>query len=305
MKWTAPQLAFLALAGFALLEVASLEWRTRAVAKPADWQAAAAHIRGQLQPRDLIVAAPDWADPLLRLHLGDQIPLPMAGRSDTARYTRLWALSLRGARPASAPAGPPSQRVSFGQVEVLRWDLGQSPVLYDFAEHIAQAQVTLGASACRLTQQPLARGGRLGRGSLPPQQRFVCDSRRPWLYVGPTVLEDLALTPRHCVWQHPAGTTPLTVRFADVPLGDRIVFYSGLYYEDERMREHGPVHARILVDGEVRASLVHRDGDGWVRHVVDTGAGAGRGELAVEVTAPRPHKRSFCWTASSRRGPQR
>ena len=50
------------------------------------------------RPGDLIVFAPDWIDPVGRLHLGDLIPIDMAARMDAARYGRIWELSIRGAR---------------------------------------------------------------------------------------------------------------------------------------------------------------------------------------------------------------
>ena len=65
----------------------------------ADWQAAASFVRAQWKARDLISVAPAWADPLLRRALGDRIDLAMAGRSDSAGYERLWAISIRGAQP--------------------------------------------------------------------------------------------------------------------------------------------------------------------------------------------------------------
>ena len=43
----------------------------RSRARHADWAAAAAAVRAGFRPGDLIVAAPAWADPILRAELGD------------------------------------------------------------------------------------------------------------------------------------------------------------------------------------------------------------------------------------------
>jgi hypothetical protein len=187
-------------------------------------------------------------------------------------------------------------------VHVARWDLDPSRVIYDFTRRVRQADVSLAGNACPFRRFGPPRGGGLGRGVLYPAERFVCDPRRDWLWVAPVVMEDLALQPRHCVWQHPAGSTPLRVTFADVPLGERVVFYGGLYYEHERMRQGGPVLARVLVDGEERGRMTHRDGDGWAR--IDVPTGVERGELAIEVSAVEPRLRSFCWAASARTAAQ-
>jgi hypothetical protein len=269
-----------------------------------DWRAAASFVRGHLQPRDLISAAPDWTDPLLRQVLGDRIDLAMAGRSDSAGYERLWALSIRGARPREAPPGPPALERRFGRVTVQRWQLAPSPVLYSPIDHIENAEVSMvergRARACHLRRYPAPRGGGLGVGALPPEERFGCEGFRG-VWVAPVVIEDLDLQPRYCVLEPPSGPEPVRVAFADVPLGDEIVLYGGLYYEHERMREGGPVLARVLVDGRELGHMLHRDGDGWKRLVVPTAGG--RGEVAIEVSAPNPDRRSFCWSASVRARP--
>ena len=56
----------------------------------ADWAAAAQEVRAGFRPGDLIVAAPAWADPILRVHLGDLIPVEVAGRLDDDRFARVW-----------------------------------------------------------------------------------------------------------------------------------------------------------------------------------------------------------------------
>jgi hypothetical protein len=110
--------------------------------------------------------------------------------------------------------------------------------------------------------------------------------------------------PRYCVWQHPAGTEPIRASFADVPLGERLVLYGGLYYEHKRNLEHGPVSVAVRVDGEEIGRMTHADGDGWKRMEASTQR-AGRprrerGTVTIEVTAPNPHLRSLCWAATTR-----
>jgi hypothetical protein len=277
------------------------------VPSPANYRAAADYIRGELSPDDLITAAPSFIDPILRLHLGDRIPLAMAGRSDDAAYQRIWALTIRGAVPSDAPARKPALERSFGPVSVLRYDLGPSPLLFDFVSGWKSGRATRlrngDAVECRLRQGGVPRGGGLGKGVLMPiRERYDCDPERGYLFVGPVVMEDLDNQPRHCLWQHPQGSEPVSMTFSDVPLGEELIFYAGLYYEHERMRQGGPVKAVISIDGQPRAQLVHRDGDGWVRLQIDTGAlGLERGTVDVAVSAIDPQSRSFCWSASTRR----
>ncbi len=307
MRLPAPRVWLCLLLLLPLGELTAHALIVRHVVPDADYRAAAAFVRAGLLPRDLISVAPGWADPILRLHLGDRIPLSMAGRSDDAAYERMWVLSVRGALPADAPLRAAELQRDFGRVRVLRYALGKSPVLYDFAQALPSAHVTLEdggrAHDCLLRHGGTPRGGGLGRAVLYPiAERFDCDPRRPWLFVGNVVTEDLDIVPRYCIWQHAAGDAPVGVTFSDVPLGSQLVFYGGLYYEHERMRDHGPVRADVFINGERRASMIHHDGDGWKQLIVATSPDSpnAHGEVRIEVRAHAPDRRSFCWSASTR-----
>lgn len=300
-------LLFLALA---IVEVVAHVVTRSRVVEAEDWARAAERVRAEWREGDLVVVAPEWADPLLRQHLGDRITLEDAGRSDLAQVRRLWALSIRGHRPREAPSGAPEHDEQVGRVRILRWDMPGDAVLYDLTEHVEQAQVAMVEGGrevpCTWRTEGRPRGGGLGAGPITPAARHVCDARRPWLWVGTTMQDDLDLRPRHCVWQHPAGAEPIRARFPDVPLGERLVLYADLYYEHERDRAHGPVHVAAFVDGEEIGRMVHHDGDGWKRMDARTQRGGERrerGEVTIEVTAPDPHLRSVCWAATTR-GPE-
>jgi hypothetical protein len=274
-----------------------------------DYEAAAEFVRSQLLPRDLITSAPAYIDPLVRLHLGDRISLAMAGRSDNAGFERMWVVSTRGAIPPDAPNGKPELERAFGHVRVQRYKLGKSPILMDFVQTLPSADVSIARNGafqrCPRRTGGVPRGGGLGRPVLMPiAERFECDAGRPWLFVGSIVMEDLSNTPRFCVWQHPQGNEPIRVRFEDVPLGDELVFYGGVYYEHERMREGGPIQVDVSIDGRRRGGMTHRDGQGWQRIVMPSGTPtAQRGEVQIDVRAQNTDKRSFCWAASTRRKP--
>jgi hypothetical protein len=136
---------------------------------------------------------------------------------------------------------------------------------------------------------------------MPVSKRFECDVRTPWLFVSDVVLEDLDNQPRHCIWQHPQGSEPVTLKFRNVPLGAALVFYAGIYYEHERMREGGPIEATISVDDQPVATFEHHDGDGFRALHVDTSKlGKVSADVTVTVRATDPKARSFCWAATTR-----
>ena len=296
-------LAFLALACVEVVGHYVIEAR---VVDDADWHHAAARVRAERRDGDLIIAAPAWADPILRRELGDVISLEDAGRSDLAQYRRLWVLSIRGHRPAEAPDARPDFDEQIGAVRVLRWPLPGDGVLYDFTEHVADARVTMRQGStdtpCRWQSGGRPSGGGLGAGPITPAARHVCDPRRPWLWVGATVQDDLDLAPRYCIWQHPAGREPIRATFPRVPIGARLVLYGDVYYEHERHEEHGPVEVAVFVGDEEIGRMTHRDGDGWKRMVAATrvsGAPA-HADVTIEVTAADPNLRTFCWAATTR-----
>lgn len=298
-----PPWAWVIVAGLAVFEVGAQPVILARVPGEASWEAAAAFVRARYRPTDRIVAAPRWIDPIVRQRLGDLLSLRMAAPADDAGAERVWELGIRG---ASSRLEPPDIDEDFDGVRVRMWRLSPPKVLYDFVEEITRAEVELirpeGPSPCPYREVPPDRGG-LGRGPMPPQSRFICDRKRPWLWVGPTVLADLALEPRRCVWQHPAGLEPFAVTFTDVPLGDRLVVHAGIDYTAERQREYSPVTLRVFIDGELAGELVHRDGDGWAGTSIDTFArGGGSATIRFETTTEEPRARLFCWAASAQTG---
>jgi hypothetical protein len=290
----------------AIVEVIGHAVNQSRVVPSSDWDAAATHVRAEWRDGDVVTTAPRWADPLLRRAVGDLLDLESAGRSDLAKYRRLWSLSIRGHRPSEAPPAAPEHVAMFGRVRVERWALPEVRVLYDLVEHVADANVALiergEPRECRFQSTGRPQGGGLGQGPITPAARHVCDPRRPWLWVGATVEEDLAMLPRRCVWQHPAGEEPVRARFSEVPLGDTLVLSAGLWWEHERTMDGGEVDVVVRVDGEEIGRLVHRDGDGWkgIEAAIPEARRGRIGTVDVEVSAPRPHLRTLCWAATTR-----
>jgi len=301
-NWRLATWAWTLIAALAVLELAAAGSIRAGVQSDESWRAAAEFVRARHRPSDRIIAAPGWADPIVRQHLGDLLSLRSAAPPDDAGTERLWELSIRGAGGRAEPA---ELDEAFDGVRVRMWTMPADELVYDFVEEVASAKVDVveagDATACPLLDARPGRGG-LGYGPMTPARRFVCDSRRPWLWVGATVLADLELRARRCVWQHPAGTEPVRVTFRDAELGERIVVSAGVDYQAERERTHGPVRLRVFIDDELAGELVHADGDGWSTIEIDTSAfGSQAANVRFETTADDPGARLFCWAASATR----
>jgi hypothetical protein len=298
VKRLLPWLPLCALWSIALCELGAHVHARSQVATLADWQRAAAVVRREHAPRDLIRATPDYADPVLRQVLSDLIDLPMAGRSHAEGYERLWVLSPVAGQAEVAPEAR-GRRVEleqrFGKIVLRRYALGPSAVLVDLTRRVPEACVTSRGAACPWRTQRPARGGGLGLGVLAPVERFVCAGGS---WVAAVVQEDLSIRPRHCVRQAVRRGRPVQVTLPPVPLGKRLVLYGGLYYEDERMRRGAPVDVRVLVDDRELGRLRHHDGDGWKRSAWRV-PGA-MGAVTIDVRSDSERERSYCWAASTR-----
>jgi len=289
------------VAAIAVFELGAHARIVAEVPREQSWEAASAFVRARFRAGDRIVAAPAWADPIVRNHLGDLMNLRSAAPVDLGGVGRIWELGIRGAEERREPVELDER---FGEVRVRMWPVSSAPIVYDFVDHVNRASVELlgaeGSTLCTWTRARTSPGG-LGHGPMTPEERFICDPSRPWLWVGATVLTDLDFHPRRCVYQHPAGIDPIRVTFQDAPLAERLVVHGGVQYESERSRDHEPVTLRVWIDGLFAGELVHRDGDGWTGVEIDTSAlGRERAVVRFETTASNPDARVFCWSASTR-----
>lgn len=267
----------------------------------ADWQKVASHVRRAWRSQDTIQAAPTWMDPLLRWVLGDLLTIDKAAAADNAGFKRLWLVSYGKIPTESHPLTAPEFDRKFGQLRLQRWPLHTANKGFDFVDNVNAAAVSIveaqQSKPCPLLTHAAASGGGLLSGPMAPATRFLCDSRRRWLWVGATVMEDLDFQPRRCIWQHPAGSEPIRVTFPEVRLAQSLVFYGGLYHMYERDLNRPAVTMRVLLDGIPVARFVHSDGDGWARYTISTeNVRDVSSNVSIEVTADDPHYRAFCWS---------
>jgi hypothetical protein len=249
----------------------------------ADWRAAAAAVRAEFRVGDLIVAAPAWADPLLRLHLGDLIPIPVAARMDDARYGRVWEIGQRGAHvvgpgvDTTAAGTPPRIAVEarFGALTVRRIERPAAEVTFDFLERWTEATVTEVTS------------GRSGGAAPCPWlgDRFACPGGGPTVHrelveVDTRIRRALLAPPPHA----PGGR--LIVAFPAVPLGRELVVAAGLHDVWARKLATGQARLEVFV-GDVRVGDVEiGNRSGWRLLTFDTSRLAVTDPVVFPALAP-------------------
>lgn len=236
------------------------------VPSDAAWSAAAATVRAEHRPGELIVFAPTWIDPVGRLHLGDLISIDMAGRLDGARYGVIWELSIRGARAPETAGLRATATAQFGGVTVRRFEQPAAEVLTDFAPRAATATV-VGARA---------------RG---PDY----------------VLAEVGFAPHRCAQIVPAPGGAVTLTFADVALGSSLAIGVGLADVFTRRDVRAPAALAIAVDGRELATLRFGVDDGWVGKTVATTPGTATVTFTATAIGARSANRLICFAAEARR----
>ena len=250
-----------------------------------DWRAAAAEVRAGFQPGDLIVAAPAWSDSLMRVQLGDLVPMPIAGRMDAGRFGRIWEISQRGARAAETQSAQMAATSRHGRLSVKLWQKPAARVAFDFLSQWQKASLSVSTP---------------DRGELPcwmAQAKFQCGEGTS---LGPELLEiDTAL--RNGLAIDPHERTITVLEYSDVPFGRELAVAAGLHNVWLRKSGDGKVHLRVLADGRELGAVDAGSLSGWSVRRFDTSGLAGRqGKVRFEITVDKAHGRHFGFAAEAR-----
>ena len=251
-----------------------------------DWRAVSAAVRVDFRPGDLIVAAPEWSDVVMRQHLGDLLPLAAAGRLDGARFARVWEVSQGGARSAEAGAVAYQQR--FGNLTLRRLERPAATVVYDFVERWTDAEVH------RVDQ----RSGR-AVDCAKKADRIQCPDVG-WNFVRRQTAEVDTRLHQALLAQPVAGST-VVIEFPAATLGREITLATGMSDVWARKAARGTVDLTVAIDGHPREKVTTRNESGWLITRVDTSALAGKtGAVRFEITSPAPYQRQFVFAAEAR-----
>lgn len=250
---------------------------------------------------EVIVTAPAWAEPLARHAFGDELmPLDQIARSDDARVERAIEVSLIGQRAPELSGWREASSQKQGKF-VLRVLENPSPerVLFDFVSSLAptHADVLSGAELCKYTDRARVTTGGLGGPPAAPAVRFACAST----FAGATVIDGEEYRARRCIWASPAGSDPLVLRYRDVPLGTKLVGFTGVPWVLGRDGIGAHFTVEVSVAGQSIGRAEHPEGTPWSRFEYPTGVAPGaRGDVQFSITAEPPKAQVFCFAASAR-----
>jgi hypothetical protein len=250
----------LLLAVLSLWEVCATPRNASSVPGDHTWDRAEKVVRDGYRPGDLIVFAPDWVDPVGRLHLGDLIPVEMAARMDAARYGRIWELSIRDARAPEVRGLVPVSTTEVGGITIRRFERTPVTVVADVREALSTVVVE---------------GG--GRPSLE--------------------LAEVGYAPHRCLQITPAPNRPVRIRFPQLTLGRVLVGYVGLADVFTRRDIRAPGSLSVEIGGRTVASVTAGVDDGWVRFEAATTPGTSDVTFVASATAGQ---RLICFAAEAR-----
>jgi hypothetical protein len=282
-----PLLAASAIVALAIVEALVAVLAPLRAPGPDDWAAVERDVRAGFRPGDLIVAAPTWADPIMRMHLGDLISIPTAGRMDGARFSRVWEIDQRGARAPETRDGRVVLERRHGPLTLRQVERAGASVSYDFLARFNDAHVSrVDANGAAL---PCPWQG----------DRFQCP-----LYGFNYVRRQLVEVDTHLRWAllaQPVDRARIVIEYPAVVLGREIAIATGLSNVWMRKAAKGPVDLSVTIDGKPALHVTTQNESGWLISHVDTAARAGQTAVVrFEVSSPAPYARYFGFAAEAR-----
>lgn len=280
-----------------------------------DWKRAAEEVRNSFQEGDLLLFAPEWIDPVGRLHMGDLLDIRQVTRPDEASFKRIWVVGPRGKTRRETKGAQLISRKRFGDIETTLYHNRFDPPLFDFYKKISKAEVALlnedGTTVEHCPYQPA-------------RQRHQC--KAGWNNVRQKIAE-VDYKPRRCVYAHPADGKILEITFPETIIGSRLVVYTGLDGYDTRYRarrevyytlnpekrrgggaeRNGPealvdVTMEIVIGDKEPLRLRQPIDDVWRRHVLDTTDRAGTSKpVKFRIFTQWAYSKVFCFHAQTRK----
>jgi hypothetical protein len=300
---------WLAIPVFGVLELVAHVYFSKRFPSLDEWRAIKAEVGALKREKDLIVIAPEWAEPIGRTAFTDVLmPIADVARPDEASYQRAIEVSALGNVNPLVAAWPVSSEQRLGKFTLrTRSNPAFKPPLYVLTEHAAPPDLSASelsergeSKPCRYgTRQPSSASGLLAPAAYP-RQRFSCGPSEAD-FVGTTIIEDQNDRPRRCLWANPAPGGVLTLTFGSVPLGDQLYGYVG--FSHFRFRDHGwpPVTISFSIDGAALGKHAHLPESGWQPFQFSTTQFRGSTrEVRIELSGSHSRELELCFYAATR-----
>jgi hypothetical protein len=265
---------WLLVPALAVFELILHFYQTRPRTDEADYAAASTLLKSEASPRDLVVFAPLWTDPIGRRAAASWLDGTRAFYTENARFERIFEVSRDGATLPEFASMPVERTLPAGALLIRqRRNPNYLPVVDDLLTHMSKsAEVYAARSAEQTSDDPLQRPCAYAVASAQagpwdpakPKGAYNCGSQ----WVAPIVLVDGSYRARYCMF---ATGPDMVLRFQDVHFGKELVTQLGF----QRSREQRP-GGTTTIKYRIRAELpngtiemrtlgegVHTSGQPW------------------------------------------
>jgi hypothetical protein len=261
-------------------------------------------------PRDLILFAPAWSDPLGRTAFGASYPEENVGHLDTSRYHTLWELAQDGAARTETRGLTLQDSQTFGRLRLRKY---KNPA-YEHVKDDLLALTTpesLDVFVREPARPPVACRFAVGMPSggpwepATPAKRWEC----PGVNVGRIHTVDFDYQARRCISANPPPGRSLRFVFHRVRFARTFVMHHGLHFRAAQHRA-APVRAivsvrELLADGQVTEHELGRaseeGGAGFSEVRMDTrGIEGEEGDLLLDIESDTSANRMYCWEGTTR-----
>ena len=270
-----------------------------------EWQALRGEVGKLKGASDLVIVAPEWADPIARHAFGDALmPIADLARPDVSAYARAIEVDALGDSAGELEGWRVASEQHVGRFRIrTRENPKPAKVLFSFVDRAQPPTLEVsfgGAGTCAFTPRaPSSAGGLHGHLAFP-RERYLCGGGEEF-FVGVTILDDQQYRPRRCLWAEPRPGETLHLLYKSVPIGKILYGYAGLSYFLFRDGKHGPITFSARIGTEAVGSYEHRDETGWHGFQFDTGRFAGQtADVEFTVSSDDPYDRQFCFYADTR-----
>ena len=300
---------WLAVPLFGLVELGTGVYFSRRFPQVDEWRALVSEVRALKRESDLIVIAPEWAEPLARNALTDSLmPIADVARPDEDGYPRAIEVAALANESPLLAAWPVISARRFGKFTLrTRSNPAFKPPIFVLTDHaftpdlaVSQRGPAGDLDTCRYAiRPPSSASGLLARPAFP-RQRFSCGPAEG-NFAGITIIDDEHDRARRCLWANPAAGSTLLLSFENVPIGSQLRGYVG--FPHFRFRDHGwpAVTMSFAVGGVPIGTHAHSPESGWQPFQIPTARFRGsHSEVRIEISGMDGRESELCFYAATR-----
>lgn len=283
-----------------LIELCAHYIQSRGAVRENEWLEARKALEQAVEPSDLVLVAPDWADPLARKYFGGELlNIERAAFTDVSVFPRAIEVSMRGQHRAELAGFALQKEIESGPFTLrILSNPTYQPRLDQLLAHVGTPNMRVtrvdyagqGSAGgkmeidCPFVKTDVQSGG-LGFGAPHPAKHYECPKGG---MAGISILTDLDYNPRHCLLIFPpGGKSKIQIRMDAFRFGKKLHGSHGVYVHSERLLKFPPI-ALSLSSGEAAiGKIVHADGEGWTQFQLETPALEGQtASLSLEIESP-------------------